>query len=173
MNATTPSRSLHRLLLPALFVIILGGLASPFILAARKQRQLAANETALLALLKNYANAQDAAFQSRGEYATSFEQLNLPEAFPDIDQLKSTPLSGYRFRILTSSGENSWLDSQGRLTKSFGLLAVPASYMVTGRDTFLMSGHDIYCVDFNIRTEQITQELRSFGIPRGAQKVSE
>jgi hypothetical protein len=173
-NPGTPRPS-HRVVLSVLFLIIIGGLAAPFILAARKQRQLTENETAVLGLLKNYSTAQDEAFKARGEYARSFDQLNLPVALPDLDEPKTPALNGYHFRILTSSdtGEGSWLDSQGRLTKGYGLLAVPDSYMITGRDTFLMSRHEIYYYDFNVRTAQLTQELRSFTIPRDAQKAVE
>lgn len=163
----------HRLVIPAIFLVIVCGLAAPFLLAARKQKELAANETAVVELLKTYAKAQDEAFKARGEYARNFDQLNLPAAMPDMDVSKSPPLHGYHFRILTGAEESSWLDSQGRLTKGFGLLAVPDSYMITGRDTFIMNGHAIYYYDFNVRTAQVTQELRSFGIPPDAQKVSE
>ena len=51
------------------------------------------------------------------------------------------------------------------------MLAVPADYMVTGRDTFMTHGPDAFVIDFDVRTAQLTRELRSFGLPPSAQKV--
>jgi hypothetical protein len=168
-NATAPNK--HRYVLPLLLLIIVGGVAAPFILSTHKHTELAANETAVVELIHAYSKAQDEAFKARGEYAKSFGQLQLPDAFPELDAPKSPALHGYRFRILTESANGSWLDEKGRLTKGYGLIAVPADYMVTGRDTFLVNGHEIHAVDFNVRTAQLTREIRAFSIPQGAQKV--
>ena len=165
----------HRLVLPLLLLLIAGGVASPFVVNALKHRQLAANETATLELIKAYVQAQErrrAEAGPAGEYARRFDQLALPAPFPDIDEPNAAPLHGYRFRILTTTNDGEWLDARGRMTGGFGLLAVPADYMVSGRDTFLAAGSSIYCVDMGIPTPQATRELRSFGLPPKARKIS-
>jgi len=170
----------HRLVLPAIFLVIAGGLASPFIIAQLKHRTLSENETEALGLIDDYIKAQQlrhSTVGADGEYARSFDQLALPTSYPDIDDSKSAPLHGYRFRILTSSNdapkEAQWLDKQGRLTGGFGLLAVPADYMITARDTFLVSGADVYCIDLGPRTPQMTREMRSFAVPANAKLLTE
>ncbi len=166
----TPPKK-HKYVLPFIILVILCGMASPLVLSAWKHRELTSNETATLALIREYTKAQDERFKSRGAYATNLDELALSAKLPPLDNPKSTPLNGYRFRILTDSIEGSWLDADGKLTKSFGLLAVPSDYMVTGRDTFLVHGQEIFVVDFEVRTAQLTRELRAFGLPPSAQKV--
>ena len=171
MEAPNASRSSYKFVLPLIFLVIVGGIASPFLIARLKHSQLTANETATLALIRDYSKAQEEKFKANGAYATKFDDLGLSVKLPELDDPKAPPLNGYRFRILTESIEGTWLDKEGRLVKSYGVLAVPADYMVTGRDTFLTHGTEIFCVDFDVRTAQITRELRSFGLPPSAQKV--
>ena len=188
--ATIPSESSsaarrplsHRIVLPLALVIVVCGIAAPFIISSIKRTQLAANETATVTMIRAYISAQH---QHRanggrggqgggdGEYARQFDQLSLPAKFPDMDDPKAAPLNGYRFRILTNSSENEWSDKDGRLTGGVGLLAVPAQYMITGRDTFLVSDSSIYLIDLDVRTAELTRELRTFTAPPRAQKLGD
>jgi hypothetical protein len=173
-DAVRPRPLSHRLLLPALFLLIACGVSAPFVVGELKRRQLSANENATLDLVKAYVQAQEKhrlEGGAKGEYARRFDQLSMPAAFPDMDDGNAPPLNGYRFRILTTSNDGEWLDAQGRLTGSFGLLAVPVKYMVTGRDTFLVSGAKVYCADFGIQTPTVTREMRSFSLPTAAHQL--
>ncbi len=166
-----------QLVLPLILLVILLGLLSPFAVTAYKRRQLAANEQAVLRALREYARAQARVFANAKCYARSLAEIESPLRGAEMDASQGGDFYGYHFRVLTSQGSSApggakqYVDDAGRMTGGYGLLAVPLKYGFTGRDTFLLSKDGVYYVDWGVRTEEATQNLRYFTVPENAQKI--
>ena len=174
----THQSHISRYIVPILFGIIALGLTIPFVLNAYKNRQLAANETALVERLRAFVKDQKAHFEKKQEYAQTFSDLGGPWAeIQDMDAKKPTTLHGYHFRILKAQGQQvpegakSYLDDSGRMTKGHALLAVPEKYGFTGIHTFLIRDGGIWYVDLDVTGHKLTDTLQYFMIPEKAQKL--
>jgi hypothetical protein len=151
-----------KLVLPAVLAVIILGMVSPLAANAYKKRQLAEHELAVVGLIKEYRQAQAKYQAAHGEPARKFSDLELSVQPADMDVPKSGATDGYRFRIVPSgsAGENG-----------FDLLAVPATYGITGWHTFFLSGHDIYYADLSVKTDRIVQGLVS--LPANATRIQD
>lgn len=88
------------------------------------------------------------------------------------------PYHGYRYRVLTRQGAGamggakSYLDSSGRLTGGFALVAFPDSYGESGVMTFMVSSDGtLYQKDLGEQTGETARAMASFD-PAGWEKVA-
>lgn len=86
---------------------------------------------------------------------------------------------GYRYRILTSQGDNVLGGKQnyivnGYLTGGFALIAWPVKYRVTGVQTFIVNGANvIYQRDLGAKTEERAAAIKEFNPDAGWTVVSD
>ncbi|MEK7857291.1 MAG: DUF2950 family protein [Acidobacteriota bacterium] len=163
---------------PLLLLLILAGIATPFLVTMNKKRLLRENQNAVLTLLREFSAAQERHFAREKAYAQTFAELggkfaSLPDA------ASSSDLHGYRFRILTAQNDSApggammYVEDSGKMTRNFALLAVPAKYGYTGNDTIQLRGKEVYIVDLGTQTDFETYYMKSFrllfGAPGGGQ----
>lgn len=79
------------------------------------------------------------------------------------------PYHGYYYRMLTKQGASapggatSYVDSKGRMSKGFAMIAWPARYNNSGRMTFLVGKHGIvFQKDLGVDTETAAKSIESF-----------
>lgn len=138
--------TLVELMVAIAIIAVLAALAIPNLV----QSKLASNETSAIASMRAYATAQyiyiktDHDEDGRLTYAEHFRDLyytpraNVPlglidKEFADADS-PSSPRSGYFFEDLNAYEDGSSFD----YAIEFGLAALPARYMKTGMNTFVV-----------------------------------
>jgi hypothetical protein len=79
------------------------------------------------------------------------------------------PKAGYLFKILYAQGPDaaggalSYVDASGRMTKGYALIAWPAAYDSTGRDSYMISNRGtIYQSDLGPDTARIVVKMTEF-----------
>jgi type II secretory pathway pseudopilin PulG len=169
------SRRSLRLLALGVVAFIMLGIATPFVVVQFKNSVLKNNETATLQLLRDYVKAQSEYFAKHKEYAQNFADLGAEfSAAPEIGA-RGKDLHGYQYRIMRGEsaldGSKSFLDADGKMTRKHGLMAAPLKYGVTGKDTFFVSGDQIFVLDIGPKTEQAVAELNHLTIPDTATKL--
>lgn len=81
---------------------------------------------------------------------------------------KTKPYNGYHFRVLTAQGPNAPKGARnyiinGAMIGGFGLLAWPATYDVTGIQTFMVNQDgDIYQKDLGPDTAKLAAEIKAY-----------
>jgi Tfp pilus assembly protein PilE len=149
-----------KLALPAVLAVIILGMVSPLAANAYKKRQLAEHEVAIVALIKEFRQAQDKYKAAHdGQSASKFSDLQLSVPLADLDAPSPGSNDGYRFRMV----------SGGTQDKSFELMVVPVKYGITGWHTFFLSSGDIYYADLGVKTERIIQGL--IAVPANAVRL--
>lgn len=85
------------------------------------------------------------------------------------ENAKVSPFHGYFYKILTGQGENTsegpldYMDSAGRMTEGFALLAYPADYGDSGIMTFQVNHEGrIFQKDLGKKTEQAAKEIDTY-----------
>ena len=154
----------------------------------------AANETAAVAACKAYATAQDiyrrTDWNKDGvlEYAQSLhgnyslyenkagdgDVAMIDRSFAQAEGVpgKCTPKAGYCFRVLTKQGADAPGGARnyvanGHMSLGYALLAVPAEYGKTGRNTFIISNMGvIYQKDLGPDTTKITTDITEYNPDR-------
>jgi hypothetical protein len=168
------------------FSIALGfALAVPLDAQLCKDR-MASNQTRAANLCKVFADAEEiyrrADHDGDGilEYAQSLQELAsvpkkgdglIEQSFADAEGLpgEAIPKCGYVFKVLTSQGQyatggaRSYI-AAGNMTLGYALMACPAEYDVTGRDTFYISNNGtIFQKDHGPNTAKMMKEIDAFG----------
>jgi|GEM_PF-1902733 len=165
---------------------VIAAVAVPSLLRSR----MAANETAAAASCKAYAEAQEiyrrTDFDGDGalEYAQAFKGNNsLLEktagagdialvdrtfAFAEGKPGEATPKAGYLYKILkaqgahAAGGKKSYL-VKDNMTLGYALVAYPATYDSTGRNTFLINHNGtIFQADLGPGTHAMVEEMTEF-----------
>lgn len=164
--------------------LILAGMAAPFLVARYHHSVIEKNQNAVIDALREYAVLQNQLFEKRGHYAAEFAELGGEWAkVSGIEAATPTEFSGYNFKKFTArggadakGGVNSFLDSQGRMSGGFALMAVPAHYGFTGCFTFFISsadGNKLYYYDMGVKTDTGARLIADYYIPRGARVFGE
>jgi hypothetical protein len=172
-----PPQPAPKHIVPVIILVILIGIATPFLVATYKGKQIVANQEAVIQLLRDYIKAQDRHFAEKHEYAQKLADLGEPfSKMPEIsDSPKAPDYLGYQYRMLLgesgTAGSKSYLDDNGKMTVGHGLVAAPAQYGYTGKNTFLISGNKLYFIDLDVKTEQTVQGLHHFAVPPGAARM--
>jgi len=100
----------------------------------------------------------------------AFDLALVDRSFAAAEDTQSNPQpkAGYLFRILTAQskhangGAKSYI-AEGRMTQGYALVAYPALYDGTGRDTFIISHHGtIYQADLGRDTQSIVDAMTEF-----------
>ncbi len=152
---------------------------------------MAANESAAVAALKTYSEAQSIFFrqdrdgdgvsefarqltgdQSLFESKAGLADLALIDASfagADASQKKASPKAGYVFKILTQQGSSapggavSYLNAKGDLTLGHALVATPASWDGTGRNTFIIGpSGTVYQQDLGMGAPEVFQQITAY-----------
>ena len=171
---------------PALVVggiAVVSAIAVPSLLRSR----MAANETAAAAACKAYAEAQEiyhrTDYTGNGvlKYAQTLDALyeKTPGA-GDIQMIDKTfmqadgsgqnpvPKAGYYFKVLTTQGDKAAGAKRnyvvnGNMSLGYALVAWPASYDGTGRDTFIINNNGtIYQKDMGPETDAIAKAMTEY-----------
>lgn len=169
-----PPQPAPKNIVPIIIVVILLGIATPFFVATYKGKQIESNQDAVIKLLRDYIKAQNTYFAEKKEYAQNLADLGEPfSKMPEISASAKGDYLGYRFRVLLgesgASGSKSYLEN-GKMTLGHGLLAAPAKYGYTGKNTFLISGDKLYFIDLDTKTDQLVEGLNHFTVPPGARE---
>lgn len=87
----------------------------------------------------------------------------------EITDGSEVPKAGYVFKILkrqgpfATGGQMSYVDANGDMTQGYALVARPAAYNSTGRDTFMIgSGGIIFQADLGSNTAAIVDAMTEF-----------
>jgi len=141
--------------------------------------RMAANESAAVAAGKTYAEAQGVYRKTDWdedgvyEFAQTLKgALNLVDAAlasaegpPGLAQ----PKAGYVFKVLKSQGPHapggrkSYVDANGKMTMGYALVACPASYDGTGRNTFIVNQTGtVYQKDLGSNTEALFNAMTEY-----------
>jgi hypothetical protein len=169
-------------------VAIVGAIAIPSLMRSR----MAANETAAAASCQAFAEGEEiyrrTDYEGKGvlQYAQHLKgDLSLLETKAgqaDLGLIDKTfanaegnpsqhpkPKAGYCFKVLKGQGvgavggAKSYLDKDGRMTLGYALVAYPAVYNSTGRDTFIINNSGtIYQKDLGSQTHKIVEEMTEF-----------
>jgi len=164
-------------IVPIIILVIVMGIATPFFVASYRGSQIESNQNKVMQLMRDYTEAQKKYFAEKHEYAQKLSDLGEPfSKMPEISEAPGAPdYLGYRFRVLLgesgATGSKSYLDENGRMTAGHGLLAAPAKYGYTGKNTFLVSGDKIYFIDLDVKTDQAIAGLNHFTVLPGAARM--
>ena len=140
------------------FVALLVFLAAVIGIPELKTRKMANNQTSAAAACKAFAEAEelyrriDHDCDGVLEYAQSLQELArvglLSQDFADaeLENGLERPRNGYLFKVLTSQGPKATGGARHyitgtNMTLGYGLVASPAIYDGTGRDTFVISNN--------------------------------
>ena len=150
--------------------------ALPYLVHSR----MATNESATIAICKQYALAQDnyrrVDHDGNGvlEYAKSLKELfDAGKIDADFAQAEfgpdAIPKDGYFFKVLRAQGPagpggaRSYINPQGSMTIGYALEAFPAYWDQSGRNTFMISSSGtIYQKDLGGDTLKIASETTEF-----------
>jgi hypothetical protein len=164
-------------IVPIIILVIVMGISAPFFVASYRGGQIENNQNEVIQLLRDYVKAQNKHFTEKHEYARTLADLGEPfSKMPEISETPGAPeYKGYRFRMLLgesgASGSKSYMDESGKMTAGHGLLAAPAKYGYTGKNTFLISGEKIYFIDLDVKTDQTVVGLNHFTVLPGAARI--
>jgi hypothetical protein len=164
-------------------VAIVSAVAIPSLLRSR----MAANETAAAAGCKAYAEAQEiyhrTDYTRNGvlKYAQSIHELLetkpgagdlalVDRTFAGAEQPsdKAVPKAGYYFKVLKAQGPHATGGKKsyvvgGNMTLGYALIAYPAAYDSTGRDSFIISNNGtIFQQDLGPDTAKIVEQMTEF-----------
>ena len=122
MEAPNASRSSYKFVLPLIFLVIVGGIASPFLIARPEAqsnwRPTKTPRSRAGTLLREYLEKAQAEEKFKASWRVR-DEIRRPgfkrQNSRSLDDPKAPALNGYRFRILTESIEGTWLDKEGRL----------------------------------------------------------
>jgi hypothetical protein len=162
---------------------IIAAIAVPSLLRSR----LAANETAAAACCKAFAEAEEiyhrTDYTGNGvlKYAQSLKDLYETKEgqgdlalidrtfrFAEAGAPNATPKAGYYFKVLTAQGPAATGGKRnyvvnGNMTLGYALVAYPAQYDSTGRDTFIINGNGtIFQKDLGAETKDIVEKMTEF-----------
>ena len=166
-------------MIPVMFLTLVGITAAANLLRSRGP----CSESAAIGACKTFASAEDTYrrvdYDGDGvlEYATSLQGLYGSGSINLVDRAfanaeagpNATPKAGYFFKVLTAQGPHapggvrSYLDANGDMTVGYALLAFPAAWDQTGRDSYIISGSGtIYQKDLGTDTSKIAGQITAF-----------
>ena len=160
----------------SLALLIVALIAIPSLFRSR----MAANETAAVKYCKAFASAEKCFhYEDYGQGIQYAQHLKgdlcdlglitnrMAQAEGNPSQ-HPTPATGYCFKVLTGQGSNavggrrSYL-VRGKMTLGYALVAYPAVYDSTGRDSFMVNNDGtVYCCDLGIDTHKIVEAMTEF-----------
>ncbi len=147
-------------------------IADAYATAQKKYRSMSGNTTYASRLLST-TGRKDGLYWETGPDGIVSPLEALVDRVQNLGYRKQgseTPvLAGYHFRVLTAQGEyapgksRSYLDSQGNMTKGFGLFAYPTRYGVSGIMSFIV-GTDgaVYQRDLGEGTDEIAAKVTQY-----------
>jgi hypothetical protein len=178
------SRGINRLF--SIAVLLISSIAGSGLLNSYLSRNIMArNETDVVKLCHDYCRAQhtysgtDYNMDGRLEYAQSLKDLYhtaplspdgtlIPERLAKAEGASGKPYKGFLFRVLTGQGSSASGGSRSyivdnRMILGYGLLAYPALYDRTGRNTFIVNNSGtIYQKDQGESTPDIVKKMTEF-----------
>jgi hypothetical protein len=176
-------------------VAIVAAIAIPNLLRSR----MAANESAAIACCKTYAEAQDIyrrtdwngdgvleyAQSIRGDFslyekkagAGDLQLVDRAFANAEGNPGEATPKAGYCFKVLKAQGpgapggKKSYVGDGKHMTLGYALVACPAAYDSTGRNTFIINNTGtVYQCDLGPETHAIVKQMTEYD-PKAADMV--
>lgn len=178
--------ALRKILPVAFLLLVFGVLWAMIALPGFIRSRMAANESSSIAACKTYAEAQDiyrrTDWDSDGvlEYSLTISGANsLYEKTPGTGDLPLVdaafanaslpanvqPKAGYFFKVLRGQGSNapggskSYIEN-GNQTKGYALVAWPAAYDESGRNTFIMNNTGtVYQKDLGPDTAKLVEQM--------------
>lgn len=172
---TEPRTSRTRIRIAIGLVLLLALGLAVFSWSKYQQQRMYEHEVAASTACKAYAESQEGYHRPNNHYANSLQELyradliDKPFANAELGREHVIPWKGYVFKVLTRQGSNalggarSYLDQNGELTHGYALVAGPAEYNVSGRDTFITNHNGtIFQQDLGPNTKAIVDAMTEF-----------